>query len=66
MALTWIRLWRFKKNAQIEGNTTFGNLIFFFFWVAEKTIKQTKRLQNPRMVDGDDRNDMVDMEDMEH
>jgi len=34
--------------------------------VAEKTVKQTKRLQNPRMVDGDDRNDMVDMEDMEH
>jgi hypothetical protein len=34
--------------------------------VTEKIIKQMKRLQNPRMVDGDDRNDMKDMENMEH
>jgi hypothetical protein len=25
-----------------------------------------KRLQNPMMINGDDRNDMVDIEDMEH
>jgi hypothetical protein len=25
-----------------------------------------KRLQNPRMVDGDDRNDMVEIENIEH
>jgi hypothetical protein len=32
------------------------------FKVIEKVIKQMKRLQNPRMVDGDDRNDMEDIE----
>ncbi len=32
----------------------------------EEVIKQMKRLQNPRMVDGDDRNDMENMEDMEY
>jgi hypothetical protein len=34
--------------------------------VFEEVIKQMKRLQNPRMVDGDDRNDMENMEDMEY
>jgi hypothetical protein len=36
------------------------------FKVAKKEIKQMKRLQNPKMVDGDDRNDMENMEDVEH
>jgi hypothetical protein len=59
--------WEVQKNAQIEGNTTFQNLKEInIFLVAEKAIKELKRLQNPRMVDGDDRIDMVDMEDMEH
>ncbi len=30
--------------------------------MVEKTIKQMKRLQNLGMVDGNDRNDMVNME----
>ncbi len=29
--------------------------------MAKKVIKQVKRSQNPRMVDGNDRNDMEDM-----
>ncbi len=32
----------------------------------EETIKQMKRLQNPKMVHGDDRTDMENMEDMEY
>jgi hypothetical protein len=36
------------------------------FRVVEEALKQMKRLQNRRMVDGDGRNDMDDMEDMEH
>jgi hypothetical protein len=36
------------------------------FKVVEKIIKQMKRSQNLRMVDGDDRNDMENMKDMEH
>jgi hypothetical protein len=56
-----------QKDAQIEVNTTFGNLKGTnIFWVAEKVIKQMKRSQNPGMVDGNDRNDMEDMVDMEH
>ncbi len=56
-----------QTDAQIETNTTFGNLKRVdVFRVAKKTLKQMKRLQNPRMVDGNDRNDMEDMEDMEH
>jgi hypothetical protein len=31
--------------------------------VFEEAIKQMKRLQNSRMVNGDDKNDMEDMED---
>jgi hypothetical protein len=34
--------------------------------VVEQAIKQMKRLKNSGMVNGDDRNDMRDMEDMEH
>jgi hypothetical protein len=52
-----------QKDAQIETNTTFRNLKKMnFFKVAKEAIKQMRRLQNPRMVDGDDRNDMDDME----
>jgi hypothetical protein len=36
------------------------------FKVIEETFKQMKRLQNPWMVDGNDRNDKEDMENMEH
>ncbi len=32
----------------------------------EEAIKQMKRLQNPRIVDGNDENDMENMEDIEH
>ncbi len=54
-------------DAQIEVNTTFENLkIVDIFRVVEEALKQMKRLQNRRMVDGDGRNDMDDMEDMEH
>jgi hypothetical protein len=31
MVLKWIRLWRLKKNAQIERKTTFGNLKEVYF-----------------------------------
>jgi hypothetical protein len=34
--------------------------------VVEKAIKQTKRLQNLQMVDGDNRNDVENMKNMEH
>ncbi len=34
--------------------------------MAKETIKQMKRLQNPGMVNGNDRNDMEDMEKVEH
>jgi hypothetical protein len=34
--------------------------------VVKEAIKKMKRLENPRMVHGDDRNDIGDMEDMEH
>jgi hypothetical protein len=47
-----------QRDAQIETNTTFGNLKGTnVFKVVEEAIKQTKRLQNPRMVSGDDKND---------
>ncbi len=39
-------------------------MLIFLGWLKKK-IKQMKRI-NPRMVNGDDRNDMGDMEDMEH
>ncbi len=52
-----------NKLKEIQHLGIWKKLIFFGGW---KTIKQMKRLQNPRMVDGDDRNDMVDIEDMEH
>jgi hypothetical protein len=56
-----------QKDAQIETNTTFGNLKGVdIFRVVEKIIKQMKRLQNLTMVDTDDRNDMENMKDMEH
>jgi hypothetical protein len=58
-----------QRFAQIETNTTFGNLKGTnVFKVVEEAIKQMKRLQNPRMVNGDDKmmEDMEDMEDMEH
>jgi hypothetical protein len=56
-----------QKNAQIETNTTFGNLKgTYIFWVVEETIKQMNRLQHLEMVDGDDKNDIEDMEDMEY
>jgi hypothetical protein len=56
-----------QKDAQIEANTTLGNLKRVdIFWVVEKAIKQMKRLQNLRMVDGDDRNDIENMKDMKH
>jgi hypothetical protein len=43
-----------QKDAQIEVNTTFGNLKRVdIFRVVEKAIKQMKRLQNLRMVDGE-------------
>jgi hypothetical protein len=56
-----------QKDAQIETNTTFGNLKGTnIFKVAKEAIKQMRRLQNLGIVDGDDRNDMDDMEGMEH
>jgi hypothetical protein len=56
-----------QKNAYTEANTTFGNLNGVDICkVVEKIIKQVKRLQNPKMVDGNDQNDMEAMEDMEH
>jgi hypothetical protein len=52
---------------KIEANATFGNLKGVgIFRVVEKTIKQMKRLQSLMMVDGDGRNDMENMKDMEH
>jgi organic radical activating enzyme len=48
-----------QRYAQIETNTTFGNLKGTnILWVAKNAIKQMKRLQNPRMLDRDDGNDM--------
>jgi hypothetical protein len=44
-----------QKDAQIEINITFENLKGVDFF------KLLKRLQNPRMVDGNDKNDMEDM-----
>ncbi len=45
-----------------KKNTTFGNLKGVdIFKVVKKPIKQMKRLQNPRMVDGDGRNDTKGM-----
>jgi hypothetical protein len=56
-----------QRYAQIETNKTFGNLKRTnISRVVEEVIKQMKRLQNPKMVDGDDRNDMEDMKNMEH
>jgi hypothetical protein len=47
-----------QRDAQIETNTTFGNLKETnVFKVVEEAIKQMKRLQNPRMVNGDDKNE---------
>jgi len=52
-----------QKNAQIEANTTFGNLKEIdIFKVAEKAIKQMERLQNLNMANGNDRNDMEDID----
>jgi len=52
-----------QRNAQIETNTRFGNLKRAnIFKVFEEAIKQMKRLQNRGMVNGDDKNDMEDME----
>jgi hypothetical protein len=52
-----------KKNAQIEANTTFGNLKEIdIFKVVEKAIKQMERLQNLNMANGNDRNDMEDID----
>jgi hypothetical protein len=51
-----------QRNAYIETNTTFENLKGVDnFKVVEKTIKQMKRLQNPKMVDGNDKNDIEAM-----
>jgi len=48
-----------QRNTYIERNTTFGDLKgVHIFKVVEKKIKQVKRLQNPKMVDGNDKNDM--------
>ncbi len=48
-----------QRNAYIERNTTFGDLKgVHIFKVVEKKFKQVKRLQNPKMVDGNDKNDM--------
>jgi hypothetical protein len=56
-----------QRDAQIEEDITFGNLKGAdIFWLFEEAIKQMKRLQNPIMVDGDDGNDMENMEDIEH
>ncbi len=56
-----------QRNAWIETNTKFGNFNGVnIFKVAKETIKQMKRLQNPGMVNGNDRNDMEDMEKVEH
>jgi hypothetical protein len=45
-----------------KKKTTFGNLKWVdIFKVTKKPIKQMKRLQNPRMVDGDGRNDTKGM-----
>jgi hypothetical protein len=52
-----------QRYAQMEKKiTTFGNLKRVdIFKVAKQPIKQMKRLQNPRMVDGDGRNDTKGM-----
>jgi hypothetical protein len=53
-----------QRYAQMEKKkyTTFGNLKGVdIFKVVKKPIKQMKRLQNPRMVDGDGRNDTKGM-----
>jgi len=57
-----------QKDAQIEANNGCGNLKWTnIFWAIQKTIKQMKRLQNLGMVDGNDKNDILeDMVDMEH
>ncbi len=52
-----------QKNAQIEANTTFGNLKRIdIFKVAKETIKQMERFQNLNMANGNDRNDMEDID----
>jgi hypothetical protein len=52
-----------QGNAQIEANTTFGNLKGVdIFKEVEEAIKQTERFQNLNMADGDDKNDMEDMD----
>jgi hypothetical protein len=52
-----------QGNAQIEANTTFGNLKGVdIFKEVEEAIKQMERFQNLNMADGDDENDMEDMD----
>jgi hypothetical protein len=52
-----------QKNAQIEANITFGNLKRIdIFKVAEEAIKQMERFQNLNMANGNDRNDMEDID----
>ncbi len=51
------------RKAQAKANSTFGNIKGVdLFKVAKKTIKQMKRLQNPRIMD----DDRIDMEDIKH
>jgi hypothetical protein len=52
-----------QKEAQVEANSTFGNIKRVdLFKVAKEAIKQMKRLQNPRIMD----DDRIDMEDIKH
>ncbi len=55
-----------QKDAQIEANTTFGNLKGVDFLGVENKNQTNEEVKNPGMVDGNDRNYMEDMEDMEH
>jgi hypothetical protein len=60
--MTWNGVWRFKDMHKWKKNTIVGNLKGVdIFKVAKKPIKQMKRLQNPRMVDGDGRNNTKGM-----
>jgi len=63
MAFIWTRLWRAQKSAQIEENSTFGNIKGAnLFKVVEEAIKQMKRLQNLGTMDDDG----IGIEDIEH
>jgi hypothetical protein len=52
-----------QKETHAKENSTFGNIKGAdLFKVVEKTIKQMKNLQNPRIMD----DDKINMEDIKH